>query len=192
MSAEAETLPSLTTTPDETAAGPDGSLRADAALLVARLAVGVAVAMHGAQKLFGWWSGPGRDGTEQLVAAAGYPQAKIMAWVLSCAEVAGGVGLVLGVLTPLAGAAVLGVMINASALSWGFGWRGPWFEAGGGIELELLLAAGAVGVALAGPGRLSVDAFVPGLKRNSFAFALAGVAVGVLSGVGVLFWRAYG
>ncbi|MQY15611.1 hypothetical protein SRB5_57970 [Streptomyces sp. RB5] len=202
MSTDTETLPIVPTAADDDREtgeketgdkAPGGLRRGDTAVLVVRVAVGAALALHGAQKLLGWWDGPGRDGTEQLLTQAGYPQPGVLTWVLSCAETVGGIGLLLGALTPLAAAAVIGVLINAVALKWGFEWRGPWFENGAdGVEPEVVLGAGALAVALAGAGRLSVDSLIPGLKRDTLAFGLAGIVVGVLAGAGVLCWRAFG
>ena len=76
--------------------------------------------------------------------------------VAGLTEALGGLGLLFGLLTPLAGAAVLGTMINALAVKWGGGFFAP-----EGVEYEVLLAAGAAGLAFTGPGRLAVDRCLP-------------------------------
>lgn len=97
----------------------------DAGLLLLRLALGLTMAAHGAQKLFGWFGGPGLDGTGQFFTMSGYPAGRTMAVVAGLSETLGGLGLVAGLLTPLAGAAVVGTMINALAVKWGGGFFAP-------------------------------------------------------------------
>jgi putative oxidoreductase len=41
-------------------------------LLLLRIAVGSIMAAHGAQKLFGWWGGPGMSGTGGMVSSLAY------------------------------------------------------------------------------------------------------------------------
>ncbi|WP_461030705.1 DoxX family protein, partial [Streptomyces sparsus] len=120
----------------------------DAGLLVLRVGLGLTMAAHGAQKLFGWFGGGGLDGTAGFFASVGYPAADTMALVAAVSETLGGLALVLGLLTPLAGAAVFGTMLNALAVKWGGGFFAP-----EGVEYELLLVTGAAALTLAGPGR---------------------------------------
>ncbi|MER6922661.1 DoxX family protein, partial [Streptomyces spiralis] len=122
----------------------------DAGLLIVRVVLGLTVAAHGAQKLFGWFGGGGLKGTGQFFTMSGYPSGETMAAIAGLSETLGGLGLVLGLLTPLAGAAVLGTMINALAVKWGGGFFAPQ-----GVEYEVLLTAGAAGLALTGPGRIA-------------------------------------
>jgi putative oxidoreductase len=152
----------------------------DTGLLVLRLALGLTMAAHGAQKLFGWFGGPGLDGTGQFFTMSGYPAGRTMAVVAGLSETLGGLGLVAGLLTPLAAAAVVGTMINALAVKWGGGFFAP-----KGVEYELLLTAGAAALALTGPGRLAVDRFLPGLRvhrpvRGAAVLVLGVVVAGVM------------
>lgn len=147
----------------------------DIGLLVLRLAVGLIMAAHGAQKLFGWFGGPGLDGTGQFFAGSGYPAGKAMAVVAGLSETLGGLGLVLGLLTPLAGAAVVGTMVNALAVKWGGGFFAP-----EGVEYELLLTAGAGALALTGPGRYAVDRLLPVLRNHRLAYGVAALVFGVI------------
>lgn len=133
----------------------------DAGLLLLRLALGVAMTGHGAQKLFGWFDGPGLAGTEAFFGSVGYPAAGTMAVVAGVTEFFGGLALVLGLLTPLAGAAVLGTMLNALAVKWGGGFFAP-----SGVEYELLLIAASAAVVLSGPGRYAVDRALPVLREQ--------------------------
>lgn len=165
---------------------PDGDAGRDAALLVLRVVLGLTLAAHGTQKLFGWFSGGGLDGTGAYFSSVGYPHGRVMAVVAGAAEGAGGLGLALGLLTPLAGAAVFGTMLNVLAVTWGG------FFAPKGVEYATLLTAGAVALTLAGPGRWAVDRCVPVLRSHRFSHgALALLAGAVLAG-GVLLLRLLG
>ncbi|MFB6675034.1 DoxX family protein [Streptomyces sp. NPDC056390] len=154
----------------------------DLGLLVLRLALGLTMAAHGAQKLFGWFGGGGIDGTGQFFAASGYPSPKAFAAVAGLSETLGGLGLALGLLTPLAAAAVAGTLVNAIAVKWGGGFFAPQ-----GIEYELLIALGAVALALTGPGRIAIDRFLPGLRSHRLGYGVGAVALGaVVAGITLL------
>ncbi|WP_112467344.1 DoxX family protein [Streptomyces triticisoli] len=147
----------------------------DAGLLIVRVALGLTVAAHGAQKLFGWFGGGGIEGTAQFFTMSGYPSGETMAAIAGLSETLGGLGLALGLLTPLAGAAVLGTMINALAVKWGGGFFAPQ-----GVEYEVLLIAGAAGLALTGPGRIAADRFLPGLRAHRLVHGVAAVVLAVV------------
>ncbi|TXS51548.1 DoxX family protein [Streptomyces sp. t39] len=155
----------------------------DGGLLLLRLALGLTVAAHGAQKLFGWFGGGGIEGTGQFFAMSGYPSGETMAVIAGLSEVLGGLGLALGVLTPLAGAAVLGTLVNAVAVKWGGGFFAP-----AGVEYEVLLAAGAGALALTGPGRIAVDRLLP-LPAHRFGHGVAAVVIGLAAAGLVLLVR---
>ncbi|MEU3948380.1 DoxX family protein [Streptomyces sp. NPDC029526] len=156
----------------------------DAGLLVLRLALGLTMAAHGAQKLFGWFGGGGLEGTGQFFTMSGYPAGETMAMVAGLTETLGGLALAVGLLTPLAGAAVLGTMINAMAVKWGGGFFAP-----DGVEYELLLAAGAAALTLTGPGRYAADRFLPGLRAHGLLRGAAAVLLGVVTAGVVLLVR---
>ncbi|MEU0038765.1 DoxX family protein [Streptomyces sp. NPDC006333] len=155
-----------------------------AGLLLLRLTLGLTMAAHGTQKLFGWFSGPGLDSTGKFFTSVGYPSGKTMAVVDGLSELLGGFGLALGLLTPLAGAAVVGVMINAMAVKWSGGFFVPT-----GMEYEVTLAAGAAALALTGPGRLAVDRYLPGVRAHRAGYGIASVTFAVLVAVVVLLAR---
>lgn len=161
-----------------------GTLSHDTGLLVLRLALGLTMAAHGTQKLFGWFDGPGLEGTGQFFSASGYPAGETMALVAALTETFGGLGLALGLLTPLAGAAVLGTMLNALAVKWGGGFFAP-----EGVEYELLLVAGAAALTLTGPGRIAADRLLPGLRTHRPAHGAAAVALGAAAAAVVLLAR---
>ncbi|MGA4837863.1 DoxX family protein [Streptomyces sp. G45] len=153
----------------------------DLGLLLLRGTVGLTMAVHGSQKLFGWFDGGGLDGTADHFAADGYRAAKAMAWVAGLTETLCGLGLALGLLTPLAGAGILGIMLNATAVKWDGGFFSP-----EGVEYDLVLLAAAVALALTGPGRVAADHLLPGLRAHSFARGVAAVALGAISAAFVL------
>ncbi|GAB2815359.1 DoxX family protein [Streptomyces daliensis] len=154
----------------------------DAGLLVLRIALGLTMAAHGAQKLFGWFGGGGLEGTGQFFSSAGYPSGEAMAVIAGLTETFGGLALVLGLLTPLAGAAVFGTMLNALAVKW----NGSFF-APEGVEYELLLTAVAAGLTLTGPGRYAVDRALPVLRAHRLAYGAGAVVLGaVVAGIVLL------
>ncbi|MEN8654291.1 DoxX family membrane protein [Streptomyces sp. 21So2-11] len=154
----------------------------DVGLLVLRLALGLTMAAHGSQKLFGWFGGGGLDGTAQFFTASGYPAGKAMAVVAGLTETFGGLGLAVGLLTPLAGAAVVGTMLNALAVKWSGAFFAP-----EGVEYEVVLIAAAAALTLTGAGGLAVDRLVPGLRAQRFPYGVAALVIAlVLAGVTLL------
>jgi putative oxidoreductase len=126
----------------------------DIGLLILRAVVGLALAAHGSQKLFGVFGGHGIRGTGGFFESIGFRPGPVMATFAGLCELAGGLGLAVGFLTPFAAAAIIAVMIAATFtvhLDKGF------FAQDGGFELPLINSAVAAGVAFTGPGRYSVD-----------------------------------
>jgi putative oxidoreductase len=180
-------FPTITRTSSgaDTGPGPAPSLRAyDTGLLLLRAAVGLTMAAHGAQKLFGWFGGGGLHGTAQFFTMSGYPYGQVMAVVSGFTETLGGLALALGVLTPLAAAAIAADMVNAIAFKWGGGFFAP-----KGMEHELLLALAATSLALTGPGRYAVDRFLPVMRSHRLAHGLAALAFGAVVAVAILLLR---
>ena len=124
--------------------------RADLGLLLVRGAVGLSFLMHGAQKVFT----RGIAGVTEGFAGMGMPMAGVLAPLVSLGELLGGIALLAGFLSRLAGAGLTIIMLGAIVhvhLKNGF------FASDGGIEFVLVLAACAAGLALTGPGRFSID-----------------------------------
>ncbi|MEU0331835.1 DoxX family membrane protein [Streptomyces sp. NPDC006193] len=157
---------------------------ADAGLLLIRLTFGLLMAGHGAQKVFGLFGGHGLAATGKGFAALGYHPGRLFAAIGGLSELLGGLGLALGLLTPLAAAALIGVMINAMATVTGA--HGLW-EADGGVEYSVCIAVVALAVAAIGPGRLAADRFFRwgggGWKQAAFALGLGGVAAALTLGL---------
>jgi putative oxidoreductase len=157
-----------------------------AGLLVARLVLGLLMAAHGSQKLFGWLGGHGLAGTGGFFDSLGFHPGRAFALAAGLAEFGGGLLLALGFLGPIGPALVLSVMIVAALVVHR---PGGLFAMTNGIELPLLYAAGAIALALTGPGAYSLDALL-GLE-SLWAPAVVGtaIAVGVIGGLGNLLVR---
>jgi putative oxidoreductase len=143
-------------------------------ILFLRVVVGLLLFAHGAQKLFGWFGGPGPRGTAGFFGSLGFRrQHALPLAVLAGASEAAGLLFALGFLTPLAALAIATVMVVAVGA---VHWRNGLWATDGGYELNLVLWAVAVAVAAGGPGRFSLDAALGWVDNLS----------GVWWGVGVL------
>ncbi|MFF7978907.1 DoxX family protein [Streptomyces sp. NPDC007901] len=150
--------------------------RRDVGLLLLRLGTGGVLAAHGAQKLFGWFGGGGIEGTGQFMESVGYAPGRQSAMAAGLAEAGGGTLLALGLATPAAGAAAAGAMAGAAALHMPNGF----FAAEGGYEYAASLGLTAAGLAVSGPGRLSLDhAFGHVFDRGWMVPAALGVTAAV-------------
>jgi putative oxidoreductase len=126
-------------------------------ILFLRLVVGLIVAAHGAQKLFGSFAGHGLRGTGDSFSTLGFRTPLLMALAAGIAEFGGGLLLASGLLTPLAALAIAVVMLNAIG---SVHWRNGFWNSKGGYEFNLALWAAAVAIAAIGAGRFSLDALV--------------------------------
>ena len=154
-----------------------------AGLLILRVVVGALLVGHGTQKLFGWFGGHGPRTTGAFFELLGYRPGMLFAVIAGLTEAGGGVMLAVGLLTPLAGAAVVGVMLNAASSLRG---RGPWVI-NGGWEYTVVLATVGASIALTGPGSISVDHAL-GLDWSS-AWGVGGLALGVIAAMATLVLR---
>jgi putative oxidoreductase len=118
------------------------------------LVIGGIMAAHGAQKLFGWWGGPGIKGWTAGMTRMRIRPATPWAWISALGEFAGGLALALGLLYPLPSIAIAGAMLVAIALV--HFPKGFW-NSKGGFEFNLAILGAATALALTGPGAVSVD-----------------------------------
>ncbi|MDQ1373570.1 MAG: putative oxidoreductase [Actinomycetota bacterium] len=126
----------------------------DTGVLIIRVVVGLLLAGHGAQKLFGWFGGHGVAGTGHFMESLGFRPGKLNAALAGLGELLGGLFFAVGFLTPLAAAAMIAVMLNAiAAVHFA---NGVWLS-DGGYEYNLVLITVAAGIAFTGPGAVSVD-----------------------------------
>lgn len=147
-------------------------------LLILRLVVGLTLAAHGAQKLFGWFGGYGVAGTGQFMEQLGFRPGRLYAAQAGLAEVLGGLFLATGFLTPAAAAMVGAVMLVAGVsahIKKGF------FAHNGGYEYTLVLGATALGLAFTGPGAFSLDGAL-GISWSGEAWGLAALVAGLVGG----------
>ncbi len=127
----------------------------DTGLFVARVVLGLLMAAHGSQKLFGWFGGYGLAGTGGFFESLGFRPGRLFAALAGTGELSSGVLVALGLLGPVGPALMLSVMIVAAG---SVHWQHGLFAASNGIEMPLLYGAGAAALALTGPGQYSVDA----------------------------------
>src|SRR5688500_15744866 len=116
----------------------------DTGLLIARMVVGLLMAAHGAQKLFGWFGGYGLNRTGEFMVQLGFRPGCTFAAAASVGEIASGLLVALGALGPIGPALMISVMIVAAiTVHWSHGV----FAMNNGIELPLLYATAAFGLA---------------------------------------------
>ena len=132
------------------------------ATAILRFALGVVFFAHGAQKMLGWFGGPGFSGTMGMF--TGYMQIPApFAFLAIAAEFFGGLGLILGFLTRIAafGIAVnMVVAVVAVHSSNGFfmNWTGT--QKGEGFEYHLLALALTAFLMIRGAGAFSIDRLI--------------------------------
>ena len=143
--------------------------------VLARTTIGGLFIGHGTQKLFGWFEGPGIEGTTGMMDKLEMHPARENALAAGIAETAGGALLAAGALMPVAGAMLTGTM--ATAIRKVHLKNGLW-NTGGGYEFNLTLVAAAIALIETGPGRPSVDEAL-GLKLKGNGWALAALAAGI-------------
>lgn len=143
-------------------------------LLVLRLAVGLIVAAHGAQKLFGWFGGPGIDGFAGVLSRLGIRPERPMAVLAGLAEFGGGLLVAIGFLNPISPLFMAGAMIVAI-----FAVHVPkgFWNTKGGYEFPLTILSAGVAISLTGPGRFSLDSLLGVHFPEPMTWLLAAVLV---------------
>jgi putative oxidoreductase len=149
----------------------------DVGMLALRVGLGGALAAHGAQKLLGWFGGPGREGAAAGFQAMGFPRHQEAVVAASACELGGGLMLATGLATPAASAAVIGAMRTAADIHRPNGF----FAQSGGYELAAAYGLAAGTIAFMGPGRLSLDHALGGKLAKPW-MAVAGIAAGLVGG----------
>lgn len=138
----------LTTAPSGVLAGV-ATQRAALGLGILRVVLGIVFAAHGAQKLFLM----GIPGLTEGFAAMGIPLAGVAAPAVALLEFVGGLALIAGLFVAPIAVALTVVMVGAVF----FAHLPAGFFLPNGYEFVLTLAAGAIALALAGPGAWSLD-----------------------------------
>jgi putative oxidoreductase len=158
----------------------------DVGLLILRLCLGLTLAAHGYNKVF---SGGRIPGTAAWFDSIGMKPGKLNAWLAAGTEMAAGLGLAAGLLTPIPAAGFVALMFVAA---WIVHRPHGFFIINEGWEYNLVLALGAVTVATLGPGRLSLDWLIFGHNwLDGWAGLLISVVLGLAGGVGqlLMFYR---
>jgi putative oxidoreductase len=151
------------------------------AFLIVRLILGLGMAAHGSQKLFGSFGGHGLTGTGGFFEAIGFRPGHIFALLAGLGETAGGLLTALGLggaLGPMLIVLVMLVAIGSVHYNKGF------FIATGGWELNAAYIAAALAVAFAGSGVYSLDhalglTFLTSQTQVWYAFAAAVIIAGL-------------
>lgn len=121
-----------------------------------RVAAGLLLVPHGAQKLFGWFGGYGLEATGQFFATKlGLPAG--MALAAGLIEFAGGLMLAAGLATRAAAALATGLLLVAA---FGVHLGNGFFWTAGGFEYPLLWGIVTLAFVLRGGGRYSLDALI--------------------------------
>jgi putative oxidoreductase len=140
----------------------DSTSMRDSGILAIRLTLGSYLAVHGAQKLFGTFDGPGLDNAAVGFEHMGLKPGKPFATLAATSELVGGVLTATGVAWPAGPVAIAGAMAVATSVHWDAGPMGQ----KGGYELPLTDMVVALGLAIIGPGRYRLGPHLPrGLTR---------------------------
>ena len=147
----------------------------DIGVLILRGVVGLFLAGHGAQKLFGWFGGLGPRRTAAWLETVGFFPAGPWALLAGALELVGGVLFALGFFCPLGSLGIAASMMTAIAkIHWPRVWASD-----GGFELPLKNLAVVVAVGISGPGGFSLDhVFHSALPSNDAMIGASAVALG--------------
>jgi len=155
-------------------------------LLILRLVVGLTIAAHGAQKLFGWFGGPGFTKMAQGLQKQGFKPGWLWNVFVILGELGGGLSLALGFLTPLGAAGIFGAMFMAIFKSH---WKNGFWNSKRGLEFPLALLAGGVTIGLTGPGSYSLDALFGITLPSPLLFFVLAAAALLVDAIGLLISR---
>jgi putative oxidoreductase len=155
----------------------------DITLLASRAVLGGYLAAHGAQKLFGTFGGHGIEPTAAAFDRLGLRPGRVTATAAGLSELGGGLLTIAGLASPAGPVAIAGTMAVASATHRA---SGP-FAANRGYELPATNLATALALAVAGPGRYSLD-HLTGLRLHRVlnGLVVAGAVAGAAANVAML------
>lgn len=136
--------------------------------MILRVALGVVMFPHGAQKLLGWYGGHGLAGTLGF-----FTEQMHIPWIIALliiiGESFGSVGLIVGLLTRFAAASLAVIMLGAiTMVHWPHGFFMNWFgqQAGEGFEYHLLVLGMCLALVVSGAGRWSADRVIAERLRD--------------------------
>ena len=145
-------------------------------LLIARIILGLGIAAHGAQKLFGWFGGYGIKGTGGFFETIGFRPGNFFAAAAGLGEFGGGVLTLFGIGGPIGPAIIIMVMLVAIfTVHLGHGF----FVTKNGAELPLMYISGALLLMFTGPGLYSLDSLfgLSAIWPASLTWIALGVAI---------------
>jgi putative oxidoreductase len=130
--------------------------------LIARLALGLAIFPHGAQKALGWFGGYGFGATMNFFTGQMHIPA-LFAFLAITAEFAGAIGLITGFISRVAAFGIATTMLVAAILvhvpnGFFMNWLGN--QKGEGFEYHILALGLALIVIVVGGGKWSVDSLL--------------------------------
>lgn len=135
---------------------------------ILRLALGVVMFPHGAQKVLGWFGGQGFSATmEHFTGTLGIPWSLGLLAIL--AEFLGAVSLVFGLFTRLCALGIGTVMVvGVWKVHFAHGFFMNWFgkQSGEGYEYHILAAGIALALVIRGGGRWSLDGMMTAKPRR--------------------------
>jgi len=129
--------------------------------LIARVALGIVIFPHGAQKMLGWFGGHGFNGTMGFFTETlGLPP--VVALLVISIEFFGSLFLIFGFLTRLAALGIIGVFIGVASINLKNGFFMNWTgtQSGEGIEYFILLFGLAIIPIILGAGKAGLDAIL--------------------------------
>ncbi|HVV08164.1 DoxX family protein [Amycolatopsis sp.] len=158
-----------------------GSTAVDTGLLLIRVAAGLTMAAHGYQKFF---SGGRIAGTGAWFDSMGMRPGRLHALAAATTEAGAGLLLALGLLTSLAGAGFVALMLVAG---YTVHRANGFFSVKSGWEYNFILAVIGAAVGTTGAGRFSLD-HLAGLDSvfSGVPGAVIAIAGGLLAGIGQL------
>jgi putative oxidoreductase len=159
----------------------------DVGVLILRVCLGLTLAAHGYNKFF---AGGRIPGTAAWFESIGMKPGGLHARIAATAELSAGLGLALGLLTPIPAAGFVALMLVAA---WTVHRPNGFFIVKEGWEYNLVLAVGAVAIATLGPGKLSLDylIFGPDDPLQGWTGLAISVLLGLAGGIGqlLIFYR---
>lgn len=133
-------------------------MNVDIGILVIRLVVGLIVAVHGAQKLFGWFGGSGPEGTAKMMEKLNLQPSRLWGFASGFNEFAGGLLTAAGLLMPLGPLLIIANMLMAIST---VHWKNGFWDTKKGYEYPLMIGAVALALGVTGAGSYAADAMLP-------------------------------
>jgi putative oxidoreductase len=155
-------------------------------LLIIRVIGGLTLAAHGAQKLFGWFEGPGLTKLSQGFEKQGFKPVWLWVCLVILGELGGGLSVALGFLTPLGAAGMFAAMFMAIFKSH---WKNGFWNSKRGLEFPLQLLAIGVAIGLMGPGSYSLDAFFGIALPDALLFCVLAIIGLLIDIIGLIISR---